>query len=297
MMRLNRCLLVGLFVWTPAAMSAADAATPESNKVTLRYRFQPGETLRWEVVHRSKTDTTISRKEQTAETYSKSTKVWRVLDVASDGTATFEHSVENVEMRQKMDGKQEVCYNSRTDKEVPMGYQHVAESIGIPLSVVTMDNRGNVRHRERRKVKAARREEGEMTIRLPEEPVPVGHTWLFPEEVTVKLATGGVKKIKVRHTYTLQGVKTGVATIEVATQILTPVHDPQVESQLLKHASAGKVRFDVDAGRVLSQQMDIDKQVVGFHTDASTVHYLTRLTEKFLQPPRKTASRPSGKRR
>ncbi len=297
MMSPPRSLLVGLFLLAPVGLSAAGGTKPKAEKYTLRYQFHRGETLRWEVVHRSRTDTTVSRKTQAAETFTKSTKAWRVLDVGPDGTAVFEHMVEDVMMRQKMDGKDAVCYNSLTDKEAPLGYQQVAKSIGVPLVVVTMDGRGNVRNRLRRDPKDAKQGEGEITIRLPEKPVSVGETWSIPGEVNAGLATGGFKKIKMRHTYTLQSVRTGVATIEVATQILTPIDDPRIESQLIKHASTGTVRFDVDAGRVLSQQMDLDKQVVGFHTDASTVHYLTRLTEKLLPAVAKTASRSGGKRR
>ena len=292
-----RLFSLGLFLLTLPVLSAAEAKKPEPEKFKLRYQFKPGETLRWEVVHRSKTDTTIARNTQTAETFSKSAKVWRVIDVEPDGTATFEHRVEDVEMRQKMNDQDEVSYDSRSDEEVPLGFQQVAQSVGVPLMAVIMDDRGNVRKRQRMKAKTAKQGEGEITIRLPEQPVPVGHTWSFPEDVTVTLASGGFDKIQVRHTYTLLSVKTGVATIEVGTQILTPVDDPRIESQLIKHHSTGKVRFDIDAGRILSQQMDLDKQVVGFHTDASTVHYMTRLTEKLLPSTVKTASRPAGKRR
>lgn len=297
MMKPICCLLVGLSASTPAGSPAAEGAKPQPKSYVLRYQFQPGETLRWEVVHRSRTDTTISRKRQKAETYSKSTKVWRVLDVGPDGTATFEHMVEDVQMRHEMDGRKPVRYDSRTDEQPPLGFQQVAQSVGVPLVEVTISNRGKILKRQRKKANTARQAEGEMTIPLPEKPMSVGETWSVPEQIAVKLSTGGGKRIEARHRYTLRSVKTGVATIGVSTQILTPIHDPRIESQLLKHRSRGTLRFDVDAGRVLSQQMDLDKRVVGFHTDASTVHYLTRLTETLLPPIAKTAARPGDKRR
>lgn len=298
MMRSTCCLLIGLFTLTPAVTPAAGAAPKaDAKKYTLRYRFHPGETLRWEVEHRSKVDTTVSDTTKTAETLSKSVKVWRVQDAQPDGTATFEHLVESVDMRQKMNGAAEVRYNSRTDKKAPLGFEHVARSVGVALSIVTMDTRGNVLKRVRKQAKAGTKSDGQMTIPLPEEAVPVGHTWSRPHEIHVKLPTGGIKRVEARQTFTLQGVKTGVATIEVATQILTPIHDPKVESQLIQRESTGTVRFDVDAGRILTQQMELDKRVVGFHTDASTVHYLTRFTERLLPSATKTAGRTMGPRR
>ena len=37
-----------------------------------------------------------------------------------------------------------------------------------------------------------------------------------------------------------------------------------------------------DAGRILSQQMDLDKHLVGFRGETSSLHYVTRFTEELL---------------
>ena len=73
-----------------------------------------------------------------------------------------------------------------------------------------------------------------------------------------------------------------MATIHFSTQILTPVHDPAIEAQLIQHESSGTVRFDIDAGRILSQEVGVDKGVVGFRGEASSIHYLTSFTEEFI---------------
>jgi hypothetical protein len=86
-------------------------------------------------------------------------------------------------------------------------------------------------------------------------------------------------------------VKTGVATISVETQILTPIHDPALEAQLIQCGSRGTVRFDVDAGQVLGTQIDLDKRVVGFRGAASSIHYLTRFTENLRSPSTEVAAK------
>jgi len=80
--------------------------------------------------------------------------------------------------------------------------------------------------------------------------------------------------------YQLKKVQTGVATIAARTEVLTPVDDPAVQSQLVQRVKRGEVRFDVDAGRVLHQQMDIDETVLGFSGADSMMKYLSRLTEE-----------------
>ncbi len=91
-------------------------------------------------------------------------------------------------------------------------------------------------------------------------------------------------------------MKTGVATIHLATQILSPVHDPAIEAQLIQFESAGTVRFDIDAGRILGQEMAVDKGVVGFRGEASNIHYLTEFSEEFVSAGATVAARPDERK-
>lgn len=286
MMSAPRSLVAALLVVPfPCLVAQADTAQkPDGQQYTLRYKFTPGETVRWEVVHRAKIRTTVSGTTQTAETVSSSVKSWRVTDVAEDGTATFEHSVDSVDMSQKLTGRAEVRYNSQTDKEPPPGFENIAASLGVPLSVVTMNTRGEIIKRQRNEVKGAAKDEGDsqMTIPLPEKPVTVGASWTFPYDVDVPLPNGTVKKVKTQQKFTLAEVTGGIATVEVATQIITPIHDPAIEAMLIQRESHGTVRFDIDAGRVIGQQMDLDRRVVGFRGEASSLHYVTRFTEDLV---------------
>jgi hypothetical protein len=270
------------------------AVAGEGQKYTLRYKFQPGETIRWEVEHRSMVRATVSRDTQTTETLSSSVSVWRVGKVQPDGTATFEHRVEWIDMRQKLTGRGEVHYDSRTDKKPPAGFEDAAKSVGVPLSVVRMDVCGKVLQRKDRKKKgqaapaspeSVPANSNWITIPLPAEPVAVGHTWSLPQDFDIPLPSGAVKKIKAVQQFVLDDVKTGVATIRVSTDILTPISDPAVESQLVQREASGKVRFDIDAGRILGQEMLIDKHVVGFRGDTSSIHYVNRFSERLLPEP------------
>lgn len=302
MIRIACCFSAGLvaLAFPLAAVPRTDITNPpraDAPKYTLRYRFRSGETLRWEVVHRKKIDTTVSGITQTAETRSRSVKVWQVCDVGAEGTVTFEHLVESVDMWQKLSGRPEVRYDSQTDEKPPLGFEHVAQSVGVPLSVITMNATGKILKRKRKPRPATAQGQGPMTIPLPEQPVAVGDTWSVPENIEIRLNTGGIKRIKARQQFTLQTVKTGVATIHVATQVLTPIDDPALEAQLIQRQSSGTVRFDVDAGRIIGQRMDLDKRVVGYPNPASSFHYVTRFTEKLLPATTRTASGPTGRPR
>jgi hypothetical protein len=273
-------------------------------------------------VHQKRIQATAASTSQVTETVSKSVKVWRVKDVRPDGRATIENLVENVQMRNRFSDGRDLRYNSLTDREPPPAFQDLAESIGVPLAEVTMNARGAILSRRRKPVRAgAQNREGLMTIPFPEEAVPIGQAWSFRHTVNLPLPDGTVRKVKILQTFKLRSVEqgpiaggdtedaslggpprptprsrlvqTGVATIDVATKILTPIHNPVLEAKLIDRESTGTVRFDVGAGRVLHQQVDVDRRVIGFvpNNPASCLHYRTRFTETLLPEEPKTAGR------
>ncbi len=283
------------FVLTGIAFAADTSeapAKPDGPKYTLRYKFRPGEVIRTQVLHRVSLDTTISGTTQTAETISGSVKIWKITDVDSAGHMTLEHSVESVDMRQKLSGRDEIKFNSKTDKQPPPGYEAVAKSVGVPLTVVTFEPSGKVVKRvDKRPNASPEAQNSQMVMPLPEGPISIGESWNHPQDVTITLEENETKIIKTRQHYTLEKIANGVATISVATQVLTPVSNPKIQSQLIQRLTQGTVRFDVDAGRVLSEQLELDERVLGFNGPDSSLHYLGRFTEDYLPTPAKTAAK------
>jgi hypothetical protein len=275
-----------------SAAEKADTPKTEPAKYPLRYKFQPGETLRWTVTHRCRVRTSVSGTTQEAETTTTSQKAWRVGEVRPDGSVTFEHFVEWIDMRHKLTGRDEVHYDSRKDLVAPAGFEDVARAVGVTLSTVTMDQRGKTIRRKRNPLRGSVESDGEMTITLPKNPVAVGEQWSIAYDIDVPLPGGaGVRRVKAQQVYKLENVQTGVASIHLVTQILTPIHDPALESQLVKYETSGTVRFDVEAGRLLGQQMDVDKGVVGFRGEASSVRYSSRFSEELVRGETTVASR------
>jgi hypothetical protein len=262
---------------SPAASDSKSAA-----KHTLRYRFQPGETVRWKVSQEAQVETTVSGTTQIAEANTLSVSAWQLKKVEPDGTATFEYLLESVDMRQKVSGRMEMRYNSQTDKKAPAVFEAVAKTIGVPLTRVTLDAKGKVLKLEPLVGRPGGDSQSQVVIPLPDNPVAVGQSWSSPSDVEVSVQ-GTVTKIKTLETYTLQDVQDGVATIRAATQIVTPMHDPVLEAQVVQRESTGTIRFDLKAGRILSRKVEVDKRVVGFAGHgASVLGYRMQLTAELL---------------
>lgn len=266
-----------------AGTSAETSAKPAAGtgKYLLRYKFKPGQTLRWEVAHRAQIRTTVQGSTQTAETTSMSIKSWKVTGVDASGNATFEHLVESVDMRHKLTGRQEVHYDSRTDKQAPHGFEDVAKAVGVTLTVVKVDAAGKILHREDKRAPQSG-PAAQMTMPLPETPIAIGESWTVPFEIVATAKDGSTRAIKMRQQLTLDEVNSGIATIDIDAQVLSPVHDPTIEAQLVQSELKGKLRFDIEAGLMLTQKSDCDKHVVGFQGESSNLHYVTRFEEKLL---------------
>lgn len=257
--------------------------TEGAKKHLLRYKFTQGETVRMKVLHLASTETRIRGNLQSSRSRGLSIKQWKVTDVADDGTITIEHSVASADMSNEVTGRAKVTFNSKTDKhdQAPVEYQHVAESIGKVIAEVKFRPNGEIVEQEQ-KYKQHSFGMGQMIFPLPEEAAPIGHQWFFPTEITVQLPNGQKKRIKTRQRYILKKVAHGLATIEVTTQVLTPVTQPQVEVQLMQQVTNGVVKFDIDAGRVVNQRMDWDEEAVGFNGAQSTMQYLARFEESLI---------------
>ena len=273
-------------IFAALVLSALVAASPlAAEDYELVYKFQPGEELRTQVVHLVTVESKIKGVKQTAKTRSVSTRVWKIIGVDAKGNITLDNSVAAVNMWQSHTdekGTKEISYNSEKDSEPPPQYEPVAKTVGLTLATLTIDPSGKIIDR-RSNQPTFNPGIGELAVPLPGKRVKVGDTWFVPEEVKLKTDDGLVKRIETRQLYKLEKVELGVATISVVTQILTPISDPQLQSQLVQRMQAGTIKFDIDAGRLIHKQMDLDESVLGFAGPDSHMQYLARLTEEPLR--------------
>ncbi len=276
-------------------LDAAKKRVVANQEYSLQYKFAPQETIRWKVTHIATTETTIQGNTQTSKSSSVSTKAWRVKDIDDQRNVTFSHVIESVEMWQAVGGRQEVRYNSQSNEAPPAEYEAVAKTVGQPLSTITINPSGKVVRRDGDK-KSAYFGLGDIATPLPDGRVTVGAQWHVPSELTVRADKDGrVQKVKTRQLYTLEKVQTGVATIEVKTEVLTPINDPKIQSQIMQQLTEGTIKFDIDAGRILSKQIDWNEDVVAFHGPESKMKYLARFTEELLPAASSTARKPGNK--
>lgn len=264
-----------------ACLLAANLLHADETKHLLRYKPQAGQVLRWQIEHRAKVRTTVNGTTQTSDTSSDSVKAWKITEVTPEGQFTITHMVEKVVMREKTSGRAESIYNSESDKEPPPGFAAAAAKVGVPLTRIVLDSQGNVIKREDL---AQQSTDGStfVTLPLPKEPVAIGESWTFPHVITVQKKDRSPKQIKSVQKFTLQDVTGHIATIAVETAVLTPINDPFIEAQLVQRETHGKARFDMEAGRLLDQKLELEKRVIGHIGETSSMQFNMSFVETLL---------------
>ncbi|MGY8771040.1 MAG: hypothetical protein ACKVH8_21725 [Pirellulales bacterium] len=262
-----------------------------AKKYELAYKFATDEVIRNKVTHLSTVETKIKGSTSNAQSRTISTKHWKVEKVSESGDITFIHSVEHINMWQKVTDRPEQRYDSSQKQEPAPIFAEAAKAVGVPLARITMDRYGKLKAREQLGPGGAS-ETKQVTILLPNHPVVIGTKWYSSNNVSASKPDGSRQLVKTRQLYRLLDVAHGIATITVTPQILTPINDPAVKVDLLQHMSKATVKFDIAKGKILSQQLDQDETIIGFRGEASSMKFLARMTEELLKAETKVATKP-----
>jgi len=283
---------------TSAAGKAAEKTLPADGapKQTydLRYKAAIGDIFRYEVSHRASIRTTIDDSTQSVQTKTDSVKAWKINDVLPNGDIEFLTMVERVHMVNQLPDREPTDFDSQRDKTPPAGYEEAARSVGVPLSLVRISSNGKILRREVKLKRQNNEEDGPIALLLPEEPIAIGDTWDEQFDLTVMLKTGGSKLIHTRRHYKLMKVESGIATISIDYQVLSPI-DAHIESQIVQRLLDGEARFDIEAGRIVGQRMEFDKRILGFAGATSSMHYVVRMEEKLVHAPHRIVTKPAEK--
>ena len=276
------------YIWADDSSANTDDANAE--KYLLRYTLKEGERINYEVTHVAKTKTRIQGAEEISQVHTVSDRHLTVTKSA-DAEIVFDHVIDAVEMTQQQGDEDEIRWDSRSEQTAPDPFVRVAERIGKRLSTFTVNARGEELKREDDSGTQASLGMGSLTLSLPEHPIAIGESWSVPREVKTRTEDGAVKVIKIRESFTLEKVKTGVATLSVRSQPLTPIRSESIRAQVVQQLSNGVIRFDIDNGRMLSKQLDWDESVIGFQGPNSMMEYRAKLTEKLVDGVQRTAKR------
>lgn len=273
----------------PAVESPGEAAegktpAPAAEPVLLRYRFAPGQIVRYVTSDDSTVEIEQSGEATTVQYSTRTWKHYRVKSVDASGTAVVEVVIDRVHMRASGEG-QTVEFDSREPGAAPPQFAHILDTIGRAVVALRVNPSGRMEGaefllgRETQPLSVQDRDAQILTL-LPPEPVRVGETWKERFDVPVKVEGTLTRNVRLQRTYRLTEVREGRATIDLETIILTPLHDPELESQLIQRTPSGVLVLDVEQGLVLAKRTLLHNQVVGFSGPGSRLKVVRTYQEQ-----------------
>lgn len=276
----------GLVAGSALSMSQT-ALADDQETYLLRYQFHRGEIVGYSVDHQSKVFLQQQQAEQHVEHGSLTDKRYTVRKVDENGNATLDLQIDRVRLTASVDGGDSVEYDTDSGDDPPQAFQGINATVGKPHVRVEVSPRGEllslnwmIATDQASKPTVDDAASLDILAMLPEGAVKVGDVWKQVFEVEVNATPQLKKKVKLQREYKLTKVDGQEATISLKTVVLTPLHDPSQESQLVSKTPQGKVIFDMARGIATARVQSVDKVVVGFSGSDSKVHTISSRREE-----------------
>ncbi len=280
-----------------AAILAAAAAQPTHGAETLRWKFKPGETLRYTMVQQTTQGMKAMGQDLKTSLNQTVDLHWSVKDVASDGVAELSQTIDRI--RTKVEGPgSSFEYDSQAGKD-PEG--QIASMLTPMLKALVgaeftfkMNGRGELSEIKvppklidslRQAGPAASAggmfsEEGmrnlisQSSLTLAEGPLEKGKSWTQQAKVPVPM----LGTMVMDKTYTFDGPSPkdpGLLQVLLVTKVtLEPAADSNIAVKIISQNGTGEFAFDPQAGRVVSSQVNDKLQmslsVMGQELEQST---------------------------
>lgn len=258
------CALVGATV----ATGAVRAEEP------LRFRWQPGQALRFEVRQTTAiTETLVGKPATRTEVKLALARTWAVTGVDAAGIASLELTITALRQditRPGPDGKPETLTK---DSAVPADAAEMADYLNKPIVKVKVDGRGRLT--EPPTGPGADRLAAELPFRvlLPEAAAEVGWERVFPFVVGPPAGTG--EKYELKQAF----ARKGDGVIGLTTEVRNPPTAAADLQPLLPLLWAGEVYVDAAAGAYRGAKLRIEKELLNHAGQGSGFRFESEYAE------------------
>jgi hypothetical protein len=297
-------------ILAPCLAFAASADTKPTDVVETKpdthllvYKFKQGQPVHYEVSQRTARDSRVASQVQVIRERITEKKHLSVIETRDDGSFVLKIEFDHVVMEADLSGKKVLFDSSKPSKEDPPGFGHVRKSLekaqyhvhfapnGKLLGIKRLSNAKSGDGK-----KAGKNDDGSsQLVVFPEEPIKVGSSWKEEYVVKLPMTQDIVRSITILRTYRLSSVRNGIARINFATSLKTPVRSPEILARLIQATPSGTVEFDIDSGQIVRRSLRVDETVLNHSGAQSMLKTVSKRFEKLVRQPaaaadQKTAS-------
>jgi hypothetical protein len=239
-----------------------------------KFHWQAGQVLLYRVEHT--TQAFDQREDSKSDTKSslKVTKRWQVLAVDASGTATLQLSLTAMAQEVTTPSGDVLRFDSaHPDKSTPQ-MKGMAGFLNKPLATIRIDALGRVVQVKDSKSDASNYEnELPFLAVLPGALPKAGQSWDRAYKITLAPPLGTGEKYDAVQHVTCKGVTGRLATLSVSTDLKEQPRAAADAIPLWQMLPRGEVVFDLEAGRLQSARLTIDKELKGHQGEGSHTRF------------------------
>jgi hypothetical protein len=284
---LHRSLSLGVAI---LASSAIGPLLSAAEPVLLRYQFQPGQIVRYEVVLNDDYHIELADGIDNPYSHQNSTKSYEVKSVQEDGSAVLSLTIESIQLEIVQNGeKTKFDSTKKVEGPLPPEFLSLNGMVGKPHLEIVVSPTGEISSSKPiggniQPESNAGPSSFDVLMGLPEKPVAVGESWKEDVTVNVGLTANPAlqKPVKIQRVFTLKSYEDSVAVIDVQTRVLTVLDDASEELQLLRRKPKGTVVIDNKQGVMRSKSLTQKNEVTGFDSSASLFKFTQKQEETMI---------------
>ncbi len=272
---MTRMCLITL-VMTLSANSLAVADGP------WRFRWAKGQVLNYKIEHNTTVDEVVKGQKVNMSSKLLLKKRWEVTDVDANGVATLQFSLTSMRHEQTRPNGDKLFFDSEDPAQSTPGLrEQMQKFIGKTLGVLRVDGQGRVID-VKKGSRAKFLSELPFVVVLSSKEPEVGYKWKRNYQVTLEPPAGTGEQFPASQTYECTSTQDGNGTIVLTTEIAKMPSNVLDRIPLMQRQPHGEVVFDVEAGRLNSARLLIDKQINNHRGENSTYHFVSNFKQTYV---------------
>jgi hypothetical protein len=248
------------------------------------FRWQQGQVLTYRVEHVTYACETAENKKNETKTNLNLTKRWRILDVDAAGVATLELSLAALRLETTTPSGGVLLFDSANpEKSDAQMTEELKKFVGPILAVLRVDGRGKVVEVKQVKQGPASKFESEPPFILvfSDAGLQVGVSWERSYKITIDPPQGTGDKYDAVQECACKSVTQGTATVDLNTVLKSQPASLLDRVPLLQLQPQGEVVFDLQAGRLQSANLQVDKEITGHQGQGSSYRFQSTYKEEY----------------
>jgi len=237
------------------------AAPPSFAQLPWQFKWQKGQTLTYKIKHVTSVIETLEKGTNKSESNLDLVNRWTVSDIDAKGVATMSLTLVSMRNEQKRANGETLLFDSQNlDKSTPELREQMVKYIGQTVALVRLDQLGRVI--EVKQGNAANFDvEPPFVVVFPEAKAAEGQSWRRPFKLVLEPPYGAGEKLDVEQRYDCRKVDGNKATVGIKTEFKTMPDNARERLPLLQKEIEGEVVVDLQAGRLISARLNIDKTI------------------------------------